>query len=115
MKVLKAEYGGVDVIEKVNSLIKSDGLSFIPSNSIFGDVAPGIRKKFYIEYQTSNKIEKKEICFLSQNFGLKRSIYNYLYIFFQFYDHIIKYILTIIFYLFCYIIIFNIILIELLN
>jgi len=29
-----------------------------------------------------SKMEKNEILFLSQNFGLKKFIYNYLYIFF---------------------------------
>ena len=44
-----------------------------------------------------SKIEKIDTLFLSQNFGLKKFIYDYLYIFFYFYDHIIQYILTMIF------------------
>jgi len=47
-----------------------------------------------------NKMEKSEILFLSQNFGLKKFINNYLYIFFYFLGYIIQYILTISFYFF---------------
>ena len=41
------------------------------------------RLKTLINKETGkSKTEKKEILFLSQNFGLKKFIYNYLYIFF---------------------------------
>jgi len=60
----KASYGGVDVTDKVKSLVKNDKLIVKAGNDIFGDLKPGQLK--YLEIDSSEGIDKiKENGYLS--------------------------------------------------
>ena len=48
MKVLWATYGGKDVTKTVANKVKSDRLVIKASNSVFGDLSPGVKKSLQV-------------------------------------------------------------------
>ena len=49
-----------DVTEKVNAAVKDESLSISASNEMFGDTAPGVPKKLWVEYQAGDEKLSKE-------------------------------------------------------
>lgn len=53
MRITKALYGGLDVLDKVKSSIKNNSLMIVASNELFGDPKPGKQK--YLELTINDK------------------------------------------------------------
>ena len=49
-----------DVTDKVNAAVKDESLSISASNEMFGDTAPGVPKKLWVEYQAGDEKLSKE-------------------------------------------------------
>jgi hypothetical protein len=55
INILKATYGGKDVTGKLKSLVKNGELRVKACNSVFGDLAPGVFKHLFVEYDGGTK------------------------------------------------------------
>lgn len=61
MKIIKAEYGGVDCTSQIKSRVTNDLLIIRSSNNIIGDVQPGVLKYLELEIENGDVISNHKI------------------------------------------------------